>query len=282
MNTKLLYLIMALAFTSSAFSQDDEPKAIDPKEMMDKLDRSDISEDDDNTSVEGMVPDFEIPKIEFNNDVKVEEAKESKGSKDTKASKSEESRSTQSKTQKKNRVLISNRAITKLSQLKNKDKIVAKDGKILIYRLSKNNIIQYKFKGDFPLDSAGLKKENDNSYYVVDKQLLNGGDSASSKLAQSAANSDEKIEITDELMAARKAIEEKFNSGKEIKRSITLKGLQINDTVYVFEKVQLVTRRSTNIAGLRKYWLTEKLDPTNSSVKELSKNKYQIYKRYQQ
>jgi len=294
----LIYTVIVMSFTSICWAQS-EPKAINTKDMIEKFDRSELERGHVEDKID-IMPEFEIPKIEFKasqpktvSKPKLDN-KEKVAAKPTTASKSKVSKAKASKA----KVVISNKTI-KLMQLNKNDKIVINKGKTYIYRLLKTKIIQYKYNEKLPLDSAGLRASGNNSYYVVNKvQLVKDAKklnfvakkSTRPRRARnnrkSTANTKKPVivvtyVVTADMAVKRKEIEDKFNGGKPIKKNLKLKDLLINDDVYIFGDIQLIARRSKNIAGQRKYWLIEKLDTANSSVKEIATNKYNISKRYQ-
>ena len=276
-----------MSFTSTCLAQS-EPKAINTKDMIEKLDRSELETGhvEDNIDI---MPEFEIPKIEFEAS-HPKKVNKPKGANKVKAA-------AKPTTASKSKVVISNKTI-KLMQLNKNDKIVFNKGKTYIYRLLKTKIIQYKYNEKLPLDSTGLRASGKNSYYVVNKiQLVKDAKKLNSvakksKKPQRASNNRKSTAstkkpaavdayvVTADMAAKRKEIEGKYNGGKPIKKNLKLKDLLINDDVYIFGDIQLVARRSKNVAGQRKYWLIEKLDTQNSSVKEVATNKYIINKRY--
>ncbi len=279
-----------MSFTSACLAQS-EPKAINTKDMIEKLDRSELETGhvEDNIDI---MPEFEIPKIEFEANQPKTVSKPKMANKEKTAAKST--------TVSKSKVVISNKTI-KLMQLNKNDKIVINKGKTYIYRLLKTKIIQYKYNEKLPLDSTGLRASGNNSYYVVNKiQLVKDAkkiNSVAKKSTKSKRTSNKRKRVaststkkpvavdayvvTADMAAKRKEIEEKYNGGKPIKKNLKLKDLLINDDVYIFGDIQLIARRGKNVAGQRKYWLIEKLDTKNSSVKEIATNKYNINKRYQ-
>jgi hypothetical protein len=333
MKKSIISIILIFNLTNSCWAQTDEPEAINAKDLMEKLDRSDIEESSSDSKINNIMPEFEIPKIEFNEKLESKKVKKptkvakkpklekvqalKKSPKQSKQVVAEKSSNTGAanetvkpkvaadkvkKTETtKNKVVISKKVL-KFIELNKNDKIVINKGTTYVYRLLKTKIIQYTYGGKLPLDSAGLKASGENSYYIVNKMLLmrdikskksRGNKRAVTKKVKTSAPNKKSVvkpvvkpvvaeyKVTPEIAAQRKVIEGKYNHGQLIKKNFKLKDLQINDNVYVFDEVQLITRRQKSSSGIRKYWLIEKLDINNKAVKAVSRNKYTIIKRYQ-
>ena len=281
-----------------------EPEQIKAKDLLEKIDRSDL-EGTDSEIGKIEIPKMEIPQINID---KGNPKPIKKSTKNKVVKRGTRQRNTKSKTiaQSQDKVNVVEKAKTKvviskrplgLNQLKDNDKVVIHKGKTYIYRQKNNVITQYLFNGKLALSSKGLTNKGPDNYYITDKtQLL--ADSRSTKKARSNKTKVKKIvssqkpqainkpvvktsvEDTIKNKTKREEIEGKYNRGDPITKSLKLKNLLIDDEIYVFGDLQLVTRRSRNIAGLRKYWLVEKLDISNEAVKNIAKNKYQIVKRY--
>ena len=204
---KILLIVLTLPMIANCFAQS-EPEAVDTKGMIDKIDRSDI--ESEGMEIDPSLMKMEMPIIEFDENIDtikpVKSTNEShaghahanKAHKESSAPVKKEasaavtisaSNTTASKPKvtkeaevkkpvttansqtKKRKVLIAKRPIS-LKTLKNNDKIVINKGLTYIYRLSKSNIIQYKYKGNLPLDSKGLKKHSESSYYIINNALF--------------------------------------------------------------------------------------------------------------
>ncbi len=306
---------------AQAFAQS-EPDTFNKKDLIEKMDRSDLDmKSGEGVKLDDSILKFEIPKIEFETSVKKPQVT---AKKTTKAPKKVVKTAPPSRKPKKNhpakvkpvkkdkiKVVFAKRPIL-IGQINKNDKIVITKGKTYVYRMLKSNIIQYKYSGKIPFDSKGLRKNDETSYYVVDKKLLlddykksrSNSTMAKSKpntnkpkvskpnqsrvvakpvvkkpLIKKDKNIDPKV-ITDELAAQRKIIEDKYNNGKIIKKTIKLKNLHQNDEVYIVGGLQFVFRVSSSSSGKKKFWLLEKLDVTNKSVEEIGKNRYKIVRFY--
>lgn len=308
MKIKITLITLSLILSNLLCAQS-EPEAIKTKDLIDKIDRSEISTGESNPTLENIMPDFEMPKIEFN-----ENKKKNSKSKIDESSKTKEpvnsvdtSKKVSKPTTVKNRVLISKRPIS-LSQLLQNDKIVISNGQTFVYRLNDNTITQYKIKNKIPLKSLGLKANGKNGFYIVDIVLLKKDAKAlrkntkntksnktkkpkntvtktikpkpASPINKSDPLKKESKEISPDILTKRKALEKKFNRGRSIKSTVTLRTLQTNDEIIISGGVQLVLRKKKSTSGVKKYWLVEKLDVNNSSVIEKSKNIYKLIQSY--
>jgi len=296
-----IFIGLLIVSTNICFAQS-EPEQIKAKDLLEKIDRSDLeAADSEIGKIE--IPKMEMPKISIDKGKGKGHSKSINKPTKKKVVKSKVARpqnkaATAGKA--KTKVVISKRPIG-LNQLKDNDKVVRHKGKTYIYRQKRNVITQYLFNGKLALNSKGLTSKDPNSYYITDKaQLLtdsrlskktNSKSIVKNKVASTqkpkvveVASQPETITSTKDTVKnqiKRKEIEEKYNRGDPITKNLKLKNLLIDDEIYVFGDLQLVTRRSRNIAGLRKYWLIEKLDINNVAVKNTARNKYQIVKRYQ-
>jgi hypothetical protein len=167
--------------------------------------------------------------------------------------------------------------------------------------LKDKSIIQYKYFGKLPFQSMGLSKNDENSYYVIDKDLLLSDIKMLKSKQKPKQNKKSKIKkpikpIVDEqakleknpvnrtppddLVTKRKAIEKKYNNGRIIKKSIHLKNLHINDKIYIIGDIEFVIRPIQSTNSKKKYWLDEKLDIENPALEKIGKNSYKVIKFY--
>ena len=274
-----LFLIFTLSNLTCAAS---EPKAINTKDLVDKIDRSEISTGEINPTLENILPNLEMPKIEFKE--RNTEKKKSNNSTQRLGADNKQTLNVEKKSKPKkvnNTVVFAKRPIS-LVQLLNNDKIVLSNSQTYVYRLNKNTITQYKINDKVPLKSHGLKASGENSFYVVDVRLLKNDAKEFRKKSKSQiknntkitnhsekinkATNVEKTSISPEITAKRKLLEKKLNHGKSINSTINLRSLQTNDEVIISGDVQLVIRKKKSTSGVKKYWLSEKLDTNNSSV----------------
>lgn len=318
-----IILTIAIIFTCfQGFSQN-EPEKFNKKDLIEKMDRSDLEmKSEDEVEIDDAILKFEIPKIKFEKPVKKSQMISKKTTKTPK--KAANGVSSSRKPEKnspvnvkpikedKIKVVFAKRPIL-ISQMNKNDKIVITKGKTYVYRLQKdNNIIQYKYNGIIPYESSGLRKNDETSYYVVNKKILiddykklkSNSSRTKTKLRTNkpktikstqssvvtkpetkklSVKKDKNIDsqlITDALEKHRKIIEDKYNKGKRIKKSIKLKNLHQNDEVYIVGDLQFVSRVSSSSSAKKKYWLTEKLDINNKAVEKIGKNKYKIIRFY--
>lgn len=297
-----------------------ELDAFNKKDVIEKMDRSDLDmESKDNVKIDESILKFEIPKIEFDVPVKKPvRATKNTTSKAKKVVKKPPSKkvvtipfeTTPVKTpvvkKDKTEVVFVRRPIS-INQMKKNDKIAFTDGITYVYRIQKSNVIQFKFNGKIPFDSKGLRKNDETSYYIVDKtrliadyrKLRSNSKKSISKPKVAAVKPPSKTKplvkkptvikkdtiLDDQVMPVdvsekRKAIEKKFNNGRVIKKSIQLKSLRENDEIYIVGDIQFVFRKISSNSVKKKYWLTEKLDINNKAVKKVGNNKYEIIRFY--
>ncbi len=284
-------LLLTILSLNICFAQD-EPKKINPKDLVDKVNRADL-EGDESVEINNLIPTLDMPTIEF--EKKVENTANNKPKKVTKNPKisprpkvkKEKPTKIESK-----KIVTSKRSMTS-KMLKVNDTIVVNNDKVVIFRTAKSEIVKYPYKGQIPLGSFGLKKQN-NVYIVTDPKRLR----EDIKLAESIKNTkpqesiaktekttvdtiDNGIEYSEAQLASRKKVEEKYNNGKKIKKSIMLKNLRVNDMVYIIKELSLVIRKKKSTSGVYKYWLTESLDINNPSVEKIENNQYEIIRSYQ-
>lgn len=275
-------LFLTFIISTQLCGAESEPEAINAKDLMDKVDRSEISTEDSSPELDNTIPEFEIPKIEF----------EQTNTTKTKQTKNTVAKSTSTK----NNVVFAKRPIGLVQLLRN-DKIVLSNAQTYVYRLSNKTITQYKLKDKVPVNSKGLKKSSKNSFYVVNVSLLkkdaknldNNNKPKVTKATKPKINTP-KVELADkapiqqkpdsDIAAKRKLLEGKLNHGKSISKTIKLKSLQTNDEIVISGGVQLVIRKKKSTSGVKKYWLIEKLDLNNDAVVEKSKNVYKLIKPY--
>jgi hypothetical protein len=296
---KKLIILSLLTFVFTTSLAQSEPEKIDTKDMVETVDRSDLENDTDTKDeLNSMITTFEIPKIEF-------ESKENPKKKPTKKKNSNKVKSekiiestdekkatvVKLKPKRKSAVVIAKFPLT-VSQFKRNDKIVLSKGKVYVYRLAKSNIVQYKYKGKLAMNSEGIKKNSENSYYIIDrnkfiKDIKELKKNKTHKPKKKKKEKEVKIEkreedigVTEEILLKRKKVEDRLNHGKTIKKSLLLKDLRKEDEVYLIGKIQLVIRKNKATSGVKKYWLLEKFDITNKSVIKVSKNKYKINRKY--
>ena len=75
-----------------------------------------------------------------------------------------------------------------------------------------------------------------------------------------------------------KQVEEKYNNGRPIKKSITLKKLRVDDDIILMNNLQLVQRKNSFSTEKFNYWLSEKLDINSQIVEKISDDKYRVIK----
>ena len=293
----ILSLISSITLTSVAIAQSDVKK-LDTKDLVDKVERPEIDQDT-TIEIETEMAEFEIPTIDVENDVvkdTVVTKEKIKRKKTTSATKKPTRKVKTKKVVKKQtikannkrKLITSNRPLL-LSKVKELDKIVFENSKRFILRKTKTKIIKYPYNNAIPVDSASLKVNADGSFYVINKakfiadsKALKTNNDGHSKIVKTTKNSQElDITVSSEDRLIRNSIEEKYNYGKKIKKEIVLKNLKTNDDVYIVKGVQFVFRKKKATSGINKYWLTEKMNTENSSVRKISKNKYKIIKAYQ-
>ena len=324
---KKLMTITMILICGQGFTQSDLD-TFDKKDVIEKLDRSDLDmKTNEKVKLDDSILKFEIPKMELDVPIKQKpsvkkiaviakkaqpetnptvakptvssEKKEVVEVKEVTKNQSYNEIAKEAKANnQKLKVVFAKRPIL-ISQFKKNDKIVMTNDKTFVYRMLSPNIIQYKYFGKMPYASKGLRKNDENSYYVVDKKLLIA-DSKITKnapikptqviqpvakpvakpIAEKQTSSVVTTDTSSDIQEKRKVIEEKYNNGKNIKKSIQLKNLHRNDEIYIVGDIQFVIRDSTS--GNKKYWLTEKLDVNNTSVEEFGNNKYRIIRFYKE
>ncbi len=322
---KILAITMICTFTHG-FAQP-ELDTFDKKDMIEKMDRADLDmESKDDVKIDDSILKFDIPKIEF--DVPVKNPKRTVANTTSKAKKVVKKPAVEAAPvatapvvttpakKEKPKVVFARRPIS-IGQMKKNDKIVLTNGVTYVYRLQKSNVIQFKFNGKIPFDSKGLRKNDETSYYIVNKNSLVAdyrklrssskkpnnvpqvaavkkpsevktpakapSTKVSSTEAPTAINKDQKPDnqvLQVDVVEKRKAIEEKYNNGRSIKKSIKLRGLRENDEVFIVGGIQFVFRKISSNSVKKKYWLTEKLDIDNKAVKKTGNNKYKIIRFY--
>lgn len=298
---KILNTILLISSIGIVCAQS-EPEAVNTKDLNEKINRSDILTDDVNGSkMNNLMPTMEMPLIEFNEKPVVSKNTQTEKSVNKPVEKlatKVEPKSELVKTSKpkKQSVVFAKRPIS-INQLYNNDKIVINKGKTYVYRQTKSNIMQYKFKGKLPLDSLGLKPSGANSYYVINKGLVAKDAKSTPKkvskttktktvakkketVAKKVVKADLNDAITSEVMSKRKLIENKHNNGKEITESIKLNNLRVNDKIYLIDGLQFVIRKSRNTSGVKKYWLIESINTNSRSLKKETEFKYKVIKYY--
>ena len=308
---KIKLSIFLLMINSVLCQAQTEPETVRGKDLLEKIDRSDIESNElvDPIGLDTAMPALELEKIEFgkpnsnktNTKVEkvekvkiVEKTPEISPSKPTEKSEPirvvEDSNSSKSKT-----ILISKRKLS-ISNLELDDKVVNNDGLTYVYRSGKSDTVQYKFVGKMPYNSTGLKLISENRYLVVDLGVLKSDSENPSAIkpiernkvaakvepvkpvvAEVKPNTEEPAGSTN-IEAIKKEMEQKYNKGKEITKTIYLFGLKKNDIIHVSGDVQLIVRRNRNSFAIEQYWLLEKIDPNSKNLKALSANQYKVLK----
>ena len=204
--TILIFLTISICYAQS------EPESINGKDLIEKIDRSDLelNDLDDGDVLENEIPKMEMPTLTFKkkpvskvekptkksivkpeNTVKKEvvNKKETKSKPaasrkpttrkpttkmpTTKKSTTKKSTTRKPTTKKaKKKKIIVSDRRMSLKNLKNNDKVVVAKSVTYIYRLEKSKTVQYKFIGKLPLNSSALESKGINSYYIRDVKKL--------------------------------------------------------------------------------------------------------------
>lgn len=285
-----------------------EPKDINPNDVMEKVDRSDIETvKKSNGRSDIAVPKFEMPKIEFSTSIKSKEKTETNkiNAVENKIKKSIVKLETQVPKKSEIEIVIIEKPIL-LNEFKINDKIVVLKGNIYIYRKFVNEIKQYTYLGKLDIKSKALTLIDSNSYYVKDltifirdskkynkpkvkkeiakkhnnvrKRKRAKSKSQQLKINKSLAVAMKKTQFSETELLERKEIEKKFNNGNIIKKTINLIDLSNDDTLYILGNYQIVTRKISFSSNKNKFWLAEKPDLSEEMFKKLKENKYKIVK----
>lgn len=228
----LIILLLIMNFTCQAQS---EPEAVRGKDLIEKIDRSEIEANDMDDSIEldTTVPKMELQKIEFVKPKPKPKTKAKAKAKATTKTPSKPITEVQAKPKpvvskkespKKKKILISDRSLS-LSNLKVKDKIVVNEGTTYVYRMVKSNTVQYKFAGKIPFDSKGLNIIDKNRYVVVDLGVLKADSKATKtknkKTSKKPVKKPVKQPVTNEksktVIAKNKTTEPKKAAPKPVK-----------------------------------------------------------------
>ncbi|VAW38133.1 hypothetical protein MNBD_GAMMA01-262 [hydrothermal vent metagenome] len=301
-----LYMILITSMLVSFYVQA-EPKVVNTKAEVDKIDRSELETHNETLSLDNIVPKLEMPNIEFDGSIRTRQNTTTSVPANKSTAKKEPTKKKPVKQKNKKKIVLARKSML-LNQLNKGDKILLSKGLTYVFRISRHNITQYLYKGKLAMDSSGLEPSKTNGYYIIDKdklvadtKLLNSNKKASkvtrhqssskakqltkrktittNKLAKKPASNEPNI-IPVDIIAQRKKIEKEYNKGKAIKNSIRLKNLRANDKIHIIDNIQLVFRKNTSTSGVKKYWLTEKLNPDNKAIKLQSKNIYKVIKLY--
>ena len=263
-----------------------EPETIRGKDMMDKIDRSEIGSDDIESVIEidEDIPKIELQKIEFEKppvkkaSVKRNSTKRTSVKRDSKSVVKKQTKSKKASVKKeasnKKKILVSDRSLT-LSGLQKDDIIVSVDGSTYVYRKVKSNTVQHLFKGSFSASTKGLKSVGENRYIVESLDFLKTAPTPTPIVAKKVEEGSVDLSDSNKI---KKDFEDTFNNGKKITNTIVLKRLKKSDVVFVIGGVQLMVRRNGNTLKKEYYWLTEKFDTNSESVKSLTKNSYKLVK----
>ncbi len=329
MNIKIVTTLIIAAIVSNGAIAQSEPESVRGKELLEKMDRSEIEATnmDDAIGLDEEIPKMEMPKLEFKNNAtkkppevkpavktppvvqapvekapvvkepvaKVSAVKES----DPESDKNRPKVKVNSDDQKRNKILISNRRLSK-NKLEINDEITKTKDYTYVYRLVRSDTVQYVFTGILPINAPGLKSLGNNRYVVIDPEQLDENVkkvvAANKPVVEKAKPEPKKTETKkpevkkviattkpavtlSDVDAIKKEFEKIHNKERKISKTITLNKILKNDVIHISGEVQLLIRRNTSYK-IEKYWLTEKLDINNPSIKDLSKNRYKVIKAY--
>ncbi len=280
-------------------------KKIDTKDLQEKAQRPEIEQNNE-IKFDDSVTKFQMPKIEpqaitTSEDLELKKTQKPSKPKVTKKShhkpvkkrvvkhkaSTHSNTSTNKSTKKsKSKIVLANRPLL-LSQIKEHDKIIIKDGKRNVYRRAKSKIIKYIYNNPVPVDSSSIKINKDGSFYVTNKARFIADSKALKKapktqaIAQKSQASEElALNISGKDKQTRLEIEQKYNHGKTIKKEILLKNLRKNDEIYIVKGVQFVLRKKKSSSGMFKYWLIEKINESNAALQKIKNNKYKVTRAY--
>ncbi len=304
--TRNLILVTLVLSTQVYSFEQTEPEAINKKDIVDEIGRSEIEGDEqaETPKIENMMPAFEIPQLKVN----IEKVKSSSASStksntvkkdvknpvkkgvnepvkqtNTNVSKvTKKPKNTAKRNDRKNkphkRKVIAVQKYLKPSQLLLQDMIILKKGKVFVERSKGKYIYKYRYKQNVPLQSKGLALIKPNNYMIVDKELLIE-DTNTFKESEKPSNEINTVALSDEHYLKRKELEKKFNNGKPIQKAISITDLYRDDIIYKFGDIQIVTRKSGGKLSSTKYWLVPIIDLTHPALYKLSKGKYKVRKR---
>jgi len=287
-----IVFILTINFTCLA---QNEPETVRGKDLMEKIDRSEILDDeiDGSLMLDEAIPKMEIEKIEFEKPaVKKSTVKKVMATETKPKSKPV----VENKETNKKKILVSDRAIS-LNGLMVNDKLVINDDNTYVYRKVKTNTVQYRFTGKVPTNSKGLKLLSENRYIVENVDLLNADivptkvdivektpatpipktvSKPETKVVKASQN--KPLSNTDKF---KKKLENEYTRGNEITETITKEELLKNDIVHVLGEVQLVIRRNRNSYEMEYFWLPEllKLNPKalkSTPFRAMSNNRFKV------
>ncbi len=292
-------ILASLVLSTQVYSfEQTEPGAINKKDIVDEIGRSEIEGDEqaETPKIENMMPAFEIPQLKVNiekvkssstlrtksNPVKKDINKPVKQantnvSKVIKKPKSTPKRNNKKNKQRKKRVVAVQKYL-KPSQLLLQDMIVLAKEKVYVERSKGKYIYKYRYKQNVPLQSKGLVLIKPSNYMVVDKELLIK-DTNTFNESEKPSNEVNTVALSDEHYLKRKDLEKKFNYGKPIIKTITITDLYRNDVIYKFGEIQMVTRKFAGKLSSTKYWLVPIIDLSHPALYKLGKGTYKVKKR---
>jgi len=304
------YTVLITLLSGMCLAQD-EPETFNKKDLIETVDRSELEGSDDSSKSKSNVeiPKFEMPTIEFDENVKPK-----KSSVDTTVKvKKTPSKPSVIKTGKSKPVVkapvqakpkpvvkasvpVKTKPVVKkviesisISDIIKNDKFVVSKDKISVFRFSNSKNNEYSFSGKLPINSQGLKASKNDSYYVINRFKLiqdfyNLNKSEKETVIKPEKKATQKInpvvKLDAKVISTKKDLENKYNNGNSINKDIELSSLRIDDKIYIVNGLQLVLRQKPHSTAQYKYWLNEKLDINKKAVSKISENLYKIIEDY--
>jgi hypothetical protein len=294
---KNIILLISIITSSFVFAQNDKPAELDSQDLIGEINKPEFEDADLNIDLDEFIPKMQMPVLAPQIEPVEKEAPKPNTASIAKVEDPKETQEATKEPKKKVAPKIENATtVLSMQQLKSNDLIRIEFSQIKVYRRVKGKIIKYKFRNGLDLNSSGLNKKDETTYYVKDTSILIRDTKKAKQEKQELAKQnkqDEKKNIqakviesnsesedTELLLKLRTDIENQLNNGKKIKNELLIKNLRTNDMIYIIGDVLLVTRKNKATSGTKKFWLLEAIDIENSSLEKEANNRYKVIRKY--
>jgi len=157
------------------------------------------------------------------------------------------------------------------SKLRLDDEIATRSGVSVVIRRSKTTQRVYWLDGTYERTDPGLKRVAPGRYVVVNRLTGKAAEKAPAVARETpVAKPTVNLSEVDE----RTALEARYNSGKQIKRTLSPAALLPNDLLYTGETLTVIVRRGK--LRLERYWLKGEVDLDRNEIYKMGRNKYRV------
>jgi hypothetical protein len=285
---KKIILLVGIFAASLVFAQNEQPAELDSKDLMDEVVKPDFDDDNVDLDLDHFIPKMEMPVLVPQMDSEDDPVVESKKVKKPVEQKPKES------SEKSPAKIVNATTDLNIQELHVNDLIRVEFSQLKVYRRDDDKILKYKFRGGLVLESKGLSKKDESSYYVKDTSILirDTKQAIAEKEKQQNAEVESSVESIQQVVETntesddaniiaqlRSDIEERLNYGKPIKDEVDVRGLRTNDLIYVIGDTLLVTRKNKATSGTKKFWLIEDIDFENPNLEKEDNNRYKVIRK---